>query len=147
MLNLVNYVLLALLLVISFFFIKKSTNYCCACPCSMVMGNSAADTAHAVPPSSVISSMSEMPVSPTSVTSSGHFPFTTSDMSGIGVDSSALDTAFSDVASSVGLQLGPDGGAGNSRSLDHFQWNFSLSDIAEDLSNLGGKLFIILVTG
>ncbi|KAF9669067.1 hypothetical protein SADUNF_Sadunf14G0069200 [Salix dunnii] len=103
----------------------------------MVMGNSAADTAHAVPPSSAISSMSEMPVSPTSVTSSGHFPFTTSDMSGIGVDSSALDTAFSDVASSVGLQLGPDGGAGNSRSLDHFQWNFSLSDLSEDLSNLG----------
>ncbi|CAK7348729.1 unnamed protein product [Dovyalis caffra] len=103
----------------------------------MVMENSAADTTPVVPPSSAISSMSEMPVSPTSVASSGHFPFTASDMSGMGVDTSALDTAFtSDVASSVGLQLGPDGGAGNSRSLDQIHWSFSLSDLTTDLSNL-----------
>jgi hypothetical protein len=38
------------------------------------------------------------------------------------------------------LQLGQDGGAGNSRSLDQIQWNFSLSDLTADLSNLGGKL-------
>lgn len=105
----------------------------------MVMENSATDTTHVVPPSSTISSLSEMPVSPTSVASSGHFPFTSSDMTGMGVDT-ALDTTFtSDVASSVGLQLGPDGGAGNSRSLDQIQWNFSLSDLTADLSNLGGK--------
>ncbi|XP_061967370.1 uncharacterized protein LOC133691063 isoform X1 [Populus nigra] len=103
----------------------------------MVMENSATDTTHVVPPSSTISSLSEMPVSPTSVASSGHFPFTASDMAGMGVDT-ALDTTFtSDVASSVGLQLGPDGGAGNSRSLDQIQWNFSLSDLTADLSNLG----------
>jgi hypothetical protein len=60
-------------------------------------------------------------------------------MAGMGVDT-ALDTTFtSDVASSVGLQLGQDGGAGNSRSLDQIQWNFSLSDLTADLSNLGGK--------
>ena len=102
----------------------------------MVMENSATDTTHAVHPSSAISSLSEMPVSPTSVASSGHFPFTASDMAGMGVDTSALGTSFtSDVASSVGLQLGPDGGVGNSR----FHWNFSLSDLTADLSNLGGK--------
>ncbi|GAV64416.1 A_thal_3526 domain-containing protein [Cephalotus follicularis] len=104
----------------------------------MVMDTSAADIPPAVPPGGPISSMSEMPVSPTSVASNGHFPFTASDMSGMGVDTSALDTAFtSDVASSVGLQLGPDGGAGNSRSLDQIQWNFSLTDLTADLSNLG----------
>ncbi|GLT46661.1 hypothetical protein SLA2020_204040 [Shorea laevis] len=64
------------------------------------------------------------------------------DISGMGVDTSALDTAFTtDVTSSVGSQLGPDGGAGNSRdslrSLDQIQWNFSLTDLTADLSNLG----------
>lgn len=107
----------------------------------MVMENSATDTTHVVHPSSAISSLSEMPVSPTSVASSGHFPFTASDMAGMGVDTSALGTSFtSDVASPVGLQLGPDGGVGNSR----FHWNFSLSDLTADLSNLGGKFWIFL---
>ncbi|XP_038683207.1 uncharacterized protein LOC119983599 isoform X1 [Tripterygium wilfordii] len=105
----------------------------------MMMGTSAAEIAPVVPHSSV---MSEMSVSPTSAASSGHFPFSASDMSGIGVDTSALDTTFtSDVGSSVRLQLGPDGGAGNSRdslrSLDQIPWNFSLSDLTADLSNLG----------
>ncbi|XP_021889560.1 uncharacterized protein LOC110808378 isoform X1 [Carica papaya] len=111
----------------------------------MVIDNNLTDTAPVIPPNSAMSSMSDMPVSPTSVASSGHFPFTASDMSGMGVDTSALDTAFtSDVASSVGLQLGPDG-VGNSRdslrSLDQIQWNFSLSDLTADLSNLGGGLW------
>ncbi|GFP95117.1 protein tic 22-like chloroplastic [Phtheirospermum japonicum] len=58
-----------------------------------------------------MSSMSDMPVSPTSVASSGHFSFSTSEIPDIGVDTSALDTAFtSDVASSVGLELTPDNG-------------------------------------
>ncbi|XP_050237926.1 uncharacterized protein LOC126687409 isoform X2 [Mercurialis annua] len=105
---------------------------------NMVMENNTADMAPVVPHSSGMSSISEMPLSPTSVASSGHFPFSTSDMSGMGVDTSALDTAFtSDVASSVGLQLGPDGVVGTSRSLDQIQWNFSLSDLTADLSNLG----------
>ena len=112
--------------------------------CSMVMDNSATDAAPLVPQSNGMSSMSEMPMSPTSVASSGHFPFTVPDMSGMGVDTSVLDTAFtSDVANSVGLQLGQDGSAVNSRdslrSLDQIQWNFSLSDLTADLSNLGGK--------
>ncbi|KAL4554717.1 hypothetical protein LXL04_037319 [Taraxacum kok-saghyz] len=78
-----------------------------------------------------ISPMSDMPMSPTSVASSGHFPFTTSEISGMGVD-----TAFtSDVASSVGLHLPPDNGT--SRPFGHIPWNFSLSDLTADLSNLG----------
>lgn len=108
----------------------------------MVRDTSTADVAPVIPPSSAMSSMSEMPVSPTSVASSGHFPFTASDISGMGVEASALETAFtSDVASSVGLQLPPDGGPGNSRdslrALAPIPWNFSLSDLTADLSNLG----------
>uniref|UniRef100_A0A1J3E0M4 Uncharacterized protein n=2 Tax=Noccaea caerulescens TaxID=107243 RepID=A0A1J3E0M4_NOCCA len=95
-----------------------------------------------IQPTNGMSSMSEMPVSPTSVASSGHFPFAASDISGMGMDTSALDSAFtSDVATSVGLQLGPDGGAGSSRDslrpFDQIPWNFSLSDLTADLSNLG----------
>lgn len=102
----------------------------------MVMDHSAPDMAPVIPPNGV----SEMPVSPASVASSGHFPFTASEISGMGTDTSALDTAFtSDVASSVGLQLAPDGGNGISRSLDQIQWNFSLSDLTADLPNLGGN--------
>ncbi|KHN43105.1 hypothetical protein glysoja_001688 [Glycine soja] len=100
----------------------------------MVMDHSAP----VIPPNSAMSSLSEMPVSPTSVASNGHFPFTPSEISGMGTDTSILDTAFtSDVASSVGLQLAPDNGTGISRSLDQIQWNFSLSDLTADLSNLG----------
>ena len=114
----------------------------------MVMDNNATDLTPAVPPTTAMSSMSEMPVSPTSVASSGNFPFTASDMSGMGVDTSALDSAFTtDVASSVGLQLGPGNGAENSRdslrSLDQIQWNFSFTDLTADLSNLGGKLWLL----
>ncbi|XP_055810101.1 uncharacterized protein LOC129880194 isoform X2 [Solanum dulcamara] len=108
----------------------------------MVIDTSVSDVAAAVPPSNAMSSMSDMAVSPTSVASSGHFPFTASEISGMGVDTSALDAAFpSDVASSVGLQLPPDNGVGNSRdslrSLAQIPWNFSLSDLTADLSNLG----------
>ncbi|XP_055818670.1 uncharacterized protein LOC129887555 isoform X1 [Solanum dulcamara] len=105
----------------------------------MVVETSASDVAPAVPPSNA---MSDMPVSPASVASSGHFPFTASDISGMGIDTSALDSSFpSDVASSVGLQLPPDNGVGNSRdllrSLDQIPWDFNLSDLTADLSNLG----------
>ncbi|KAL7253282.1 hypothetical protein ACSBR1_007753 [Camellia fascicularis] len=106
----------------------------------MVIDNS---TPAAIPPSSAMSSMSDMPVSPTSVASTGHFPFTASDIVGVGVDTSTLDTTFtSDVATSVGLQIPPDNRVGNSkdslRSLAQIPWNFSLSDLTADLSNLGG---------
>ncbi|XP_047950767.1 uncharacterized protein LOC125196332 isoform X1 [Salvia hispanica] len=105
----------------------------------MVIGTNTADVSPMMPPNNAMSSISDIPVSPTSVASSGHFPFSASDM---GVDASALDTAFtSDVASSVGLQLPPDNGVGNSRdslrSLAQIPWNFSLSDLTADLSNLG----------
>ncbi|KAI4338365.1 hypothetical protein MLD38_023435 [Melastoma candidum] len=108
----------------------------------MMMESNAAEGAQAIPPSNDAPSLSEMPISPTSAVSSSHFPFTASEISGMGVDTSVLDTAFaSDVANSVGLQLVPENGAGNSRdslrSLDQIQWNFSLSDLTADLSNLG----------
>ncbi|KAL5160830.1 hypothetical protein HKD37_07G018247 [Glycine soja] len=104
----------------------------------MMMDHSAPDMVPVIPPNGTMSSVSEMPVSPTSVASSGHFPFTASEIPGMGADTSALDTAFtSDVASSVGLQLAADGGNGISRSLDQIQWNFSLSDLTADLPNLG----------
>lgn len=108
----------------------------------MVLDNSAADMTPGIPPGSAMSSMSEMAVSPTSVASSGHFPFTASEIPGMGVDTSALDTAFtSDV-------VAQDNGAGNSRdslrSLAQIPWSFSLSDLTADLSNLGGKLLFIV---
>jgi hypothetical protein len=104
----------------------------------MVMDHNASDMAPIIPQNGTMSSVSEMPVSPTSVASSGHFPFTASEISGMGTDASVLDSAFtSDVVSSVGLQLAPDGGNGISRSLDQIQWNFSLSDLTADLPNLG----------
>ncbi|KAL3624399.1 hypothetical protein CASFOL_031067 [Castilleja foliolosa] len=105
----------------------------------MAIETSRAGVLPVMPPNSAMSSIS---VSPTSVSSSGHFPFSTSEIPGIGVDTSVLDTAFtSDVASSVGLEITPDNGAGNSRdllrSLDQITWNFSLSDLTADLSDLG----------
>lgn len=107
-----------------------------------MMESSAADMAPAIPLSN---GMSDMAVSPASVASSGHFPFTPSEMSGMSVDTSVLDTAFtSDVACSVGLQLGSDNGSGNGRdslrSLANIPWNFSLSDLTADLSHLGDDL-------
>lgn len=112
----------------------------------MVTNSSAAEAAPVIPPSSGISSMTEMAVSPTSVASSGHFPFTASDMAGMGIDTCTLDATFtSDVANSVGLQLGHDGDAGSSRPMDQI-WNFSLSDLTADLSNLGGNLQIELLS-
>ncbi|KAK6142737.1 hypothetical protein DH2020_023085 [Rehmannia glutinosa] len=110
---------------------------------SMAIDTSTADVSPIMPPNGAMSSISEMPVSPTSLASSGHFPFNTaSEISGIGVDSSPLDTAFtSDVASPVGLQLPSDNGTGISRdslrSFDEIPWDFGLSDLTADLSNLG----------
>ncbi|GKV49989.1 hypothetical protein SLEP1_g56707 [Rubroshorea leprosula] len=79
----------------------------------LVMDNNASDVAHSIPPGTAMSSMSDIPVSATSAASGSHFPFTASDISGMGVDTSALDAASTtDVTSSVGSQLGLDGGAG-----------------------------------
>ncbi|XP_073022717.1 uncharacterized protein [Primulina eburnea] len=108
----------------------------------MAIDNTAADVSPVMPLNNGISSMSDLPASPTSVASSSHFPFTASEISGMAVDTSALDMAFTtDVANSVGLHLSQDNGAGNSRdslrSLAQIPWNFSLSDLTADLSNLG----------
>lgn len=113
--------------------------------CHIVNGVPAPSNYHPIRMNSgneALSSMSEVPVSPTSVASSGHFPFSASEISGIGAEASTLETAFTaDVANSVGLQLPADGTDGNSRdsfrSLDQIQWNFSLTDLTADLSNLG----------
>ncbi|XP_017697288.2 uncharacterized protein LOC103702959 isoform X4 [Phoenix dactylifera] len=107
----------------------------------IVMDSGAPEAAPAAPPCSAMSSMSEMAVSPASVASGNHFPFTPSELSGMGMDVSALDPNFtSDVANTGGLQLGPDGGVGSSRdshrSLGQF-WNFSLTDLTADFANLG----------
>ena len=116
----------------------------------MAMENPA-DAAPVIPPNGGMSSVSDMPISPASVASSGHFPFTTSEISARGMDTSGLDAFQSDVGSSIGLQLPPDGGTVNSndslRSFAQIPWNFSLSDLTADLSNLGGdNLFPFLLT-
>ncbi|KAJ8479686.1 hypothetical protein OPV22_023413 [Ensete ventricosum] len=99
--------------------------------------NGTTEVAHTAPPA--ISPMSEMAVSPASAASSNHFPFS-SEISGIGLDVTALDTSFPpDVANSGGLQLGSDG-VGSSRDSIRSSgqlWNFSLSDLTADLTNLG----------
>ncbi|KAL0290797.1 UNVERIFIED_CONTAM: hypothetical protein Scaly_2656500 [Sesamum calycinum] len=109
---------------------------------STAINTNTADLSPVMPPNNAVSSISDMPVSPTSVASSGHFPFSASEISGMGVESSVLDSAFtSEAASSVGLQLPPDNGAGNSRdslgSWAQIPWDFSLSYLTPDLSNLG----------
>uniref|UniRef100_A0A7N1A8X8 Uncharacterized protein n=1 Tax=Kalanchoe fedtschenkoi TaxID=63787 RepID=A0A7N1A8X8_KALFE len=101
---------------------------------SLMVDTSSGDVAPAMPQNGVASSISDMQMSTTSIASSGHFPFSASDISGMAVDTSVLDATFtSDVGSTVGLQL-PDA---NSRSFDQLTWNFSLSDLTADLSNLG----------
>ncbi|XP_031093147.1 uncharacterized protein LOC115997766 isoform X3 [Ipomoea triloba] len=107
----------------------------------MVIETSASDMAVAVPHSNAYSSMADMPISPASVASSGHFPFTGSEILEMGVDTSALDTAFpSHFANSAGLQLPSDNCAGNSLSSGQFPWMFSFSDLTEDLPNLEADL-------
>ncbi|RZC70840.1 hypothetical protein C5167_033998 [Papaver somniferum] len=73
--------------------------------CQVVNGVSATGNLHPIRVNSgndAMPSMSEVAISPASVASSGHFPFTTSEISGTSVDTSALDTAFtSDVANSI----------------------------------------------
>jgi len=78
-----------------------------------------------------MSSVSEMERSPTSA-SSGHFPFAHSEISGMEMDTSMIDTAFT---SDVGMDA--IGSSKDSlRSLGQIPWNFSLSDLTTDLTNL-----------
>ncbi|MQM18678.1 hypothetical protein Taro_051674 [Colocasia esculenta] len=103
------------------------------------------DVVPAVPPGNAMSSMSEMAVSPTSVASSGHFPFTPADISGMGIDSSVLDSAFtSDVGTTGDLQLGFDGEGSSKdtlRSGGQLPWTFSLADLTADLTSLEVSLW------
>ena len=102
----------------------------------MVVDNGAPETAHVGATCSAMSS--EMAVSPSSAASSNHAPFTPSEIPGITMDTSALDSTFvSDVENTGQLQLGPDGSSRDSiRSLGQL-WNFSLSDLTADLTSLG----------
>ncbi|KAG6496024.1 hypothetical protein ZIOFF_043872 [Zingiber officinale] len=104
----------------------------------IMIGSGTPEVAHATPPCGTISSMSEMALSPASAASSNHFPFTP-EMSGIGMDATALESTFpSDATHTGGLQLGSDDGhpRDGTRSLGQL-WNFSLSDLTADFSNLG----------
>ncbi|KAF6173019.1 hypothetical protein GIB67_006395 [Kingdonia uniflora] len=103
------------------------------------IGRSAADVTPIIYTSSA---MSEMAPSPASVASSRQFPFTPSDISGIGIDTSVLDTTFmSDVASPVGLHLELGNEHGNDGdSLESFcdiPWNLSLSELTDGLLIMG----------
>jgi len=102
----------------------------------MVVDNGAPEAPHAAATGSAMSS--EMAVSPSSAASSNHAPFTPSEIPGMTMDVSALDSAFgSDVGNPGSLQLGPDGSSRDSiRSLGQL-WNFSLSDLTADLTSLG----------
>ncbi|XP_006654155.1 uncharacterized protein LOC102701914 [Oryza brachyantha] len=77
----------------------------------------------------------EMAVSPSSAMSSNHVSFTP-DISGMDVDASTVNATFGDDLANGGpLHLGPDGG--DSSSLGQQIWDFSLSDLSADLTNLG----------
>ncbi|KAK8970303.1 hypothetical protein KSP40_PGU003096 [Platanthera guangdongensis] len=107
-------------------------------PIRMKSMNDILEAAPALTTGNVLPNITDMAVSPASAASSNHFPFTPSEISGIGMDTAALDATFaSDVGTVEGL---PDGGVGSSRdsirSLGQL-WNFSLSDLTADLTNLG----------
>ncbi|EMS48825.1 hypothetical protein TRIUR3_21540 [Triticum urartu] len=97
----------------------------------MVVDNGAPEAAHAGAMSS------DMAVSPSSAASS-HAPFTPSEIPGMAMDTSVLDSAFgSEIGNTGPLQLGADGSSRDSiRSLGQL-WNFSLSDLTADLTSLG----------
>lgn len=97
-------------------------------------------------PCSAMSSLSELPISPASASasaSSGHFPFAPSNISGMEIDNSMLDTDFaSDMRNSDDLQLRLDENESSKdslRSLGQIPWTFSLSDLAANLSDLDGN--------
>ncbi|XP_078442340.1 uncharacterized protein LOC144712041 [Wolffia australiana] len=106
----------------------------------MMAESTAGVAAVAAPAGNGISSMSEMAVSPTSVASSGHFPFSAADMAGMGIESSVLDSAFTtDVGGKGDLQLSFDGEGSSKDTLQsggQLPWTFSLADLTADLTNL-----------
>lgn len=105
-----------------------------------MMENETHETTHAATTCSAMSS--EMAVSPSSAMSSNHVSFTPSEISGMCVDESAANATFgADVGNGGPLQIGPDGADGS--SLGQQIWDFSLSDLSADLTNLGGSVLCL----
>ncbi|KMZ66300.1 hypothetical protein ZOSMA_2G03150 [Zostera marina] len=110
-----------------------------------MMDGSGGEVAPPLGPCSTMSSLSELAISPASASasasaSSGHFPFAPSEISGMEIDNSMLDTDFaSDMGNSGDLQLRLDENESSKdslRSLGQIPWTFSLSDLAANLSDL-----------
>lgn len=98
------------------------------------MDNEAPEVAHAATAFGTVSS--EIAMSPSSAMSSNHVSFTPSEISAMDVDPSAIDASFGvDVGNGGPLQIGLDSGDGS--SLGQQIWDFSLSDLSADLTNLG----------
>lgn len=111
------------------------------------MDRSLADAPSIIPASGI---KTEMLSSPVSVASNGQFPFTPSEISGLGVDTSALDSAFtSHLANLERLGIGPDGGTRwpkeAHRSSGQSTWNFGLFDSTAEWPNLQGKMQFLLI--
>jgi hypothetical protein len=101
------------------------------------MDNELPEAAHAATVFGTVSS--EIAMSPSSAMSSNHLAFTPSELSEMDVDASAVDTTIgADVANGGPLQIGLDSGDGS--SLGQQIWDFSLSDLSADLTNLGGNV-------
>ncbi|RLN27795.1 uncharacterized protein C2845_PM05G09290 [Panicum miliaceum] len=100
-----------------------------------IMENKTHETAHAATTGSAMSC--EMAVSPSSAMSSNnHVSFTPSEISGMCVDETAANATFgADVGNGGPLQIGPDAADGS--SLGQQIWDFSLSVLSADLTNLG----------
>lgn len=118
--------------------------YCVAPFSSVLMDRGAVDTVPAIPTCAI---KFENSSSPASMASGGQFPFTPSEMSGLSMETSVLDSAYKP---SEDLQLGPDGQTGQLKEL--FQspvqnpWNFGLPFLTADWSNLQGEMWISFIT-
>lgn len=111
----------------------------------MVMDRSAVDTVLAIPTCAI---KLENPSSPASLASNGQFPFTPSEISGLRMDTSVIDSTYSShLENSEELQLGPDV-TGQPKEflqlLGQNPWNPSLSDVTADWSNLQGEMWLSL---
>ena len=79
-----------------------------------------------------------MAVSPASAGSTGQFPFTAAEMSGMGIDAFTAE-----VGGKEEMQLGFDGDGSSKDTLQsgvQLPWTFSLADLTADLTNLEGDL-------
>lgn len=108
---------------------------------NVLMDRGAVDTVTAIPTCAI---KFENSSSPASMASGGQFPFTPSEMSGLSMETSVLDSAYKP---SEDLQLGPDGQTGQLKEL--FQspvqnpWNFGLPFLTADWSNLQVEDFFV----